>query len=92
MGLKRVGLRAVGALSFLGTMWITGLSAFAAVGTPDEIIIEEEMPPLANFDKGYSWWWILIVCIVGFACAEFFRRYKLKKNTEAVSETEKTEE
>ena len=92
MGLKRVGLRAVGALGFSGTMWITRLSAFAAVGTPDEIIIEEEMPPLANFDNGYSWWWILIVCVVGFACAELFRRYKLKKSTGSVSEDENEEE
>lgn len=92
MGLKRVGLRAVGALGFVGISWIERLSAFAAVGTPDEIIIEEEMPPLANFDKGYSWWWILIVCVVGVVCAELFRRYKLKKYSEAVSGIEKTEE
>lgn len=92
MGLRRMGLRAVGALSFLGTWLMSRLYAFAGVGTPDEVIIEEEMPPLANFDKGYSWWWILLICVAGIVFAEVFRRIKLKKSNGSLDETETIEE
>lgn len=50
--------------------------------TSEEIIIEDDMPPLGvlNETQKMTWWWLVIVVAIGTAGAELIRRHQFNKS------------
>lgn len=54
----------------------------------EEVEIEDEATPEVPeipAEKKMSWWWILVVLVLGTTGAELYRRHQVKKNAEKVS-------